>query len=113
MPGPTGQLLCVLRTTFTDEHAVWGGQTDGWLSEHSAKVYELSTETLFVGRQDAMQRQTLVPLSQHLRGLAANAGPPSVLEVACGTGRFATFLKVRAPAHFDVFACLRLLCCAT
>jgi hypothetical protein len=35
-------------------------QTDGWLSDASARVYEVSTETLFLGRQDAMQRQTLV-----------------------------------------------------
>lgn len=70
-------------------------QTDGWLSERSAKVYELSTETLFLGRQDAMQRQTLVPLGQHLRSLpASDAAPPRVLELACGTGRFSTFIKV-------------------
>ena len=30
-------------------------QTDGWLSPTSASVYEASTETLFLGRQDAMQ----------------------------------------------------------
>ena len=30
-------------------------QSDGWLSSDSAKVYETSTETLFLGRQDAMQ----------------------------------------------------------
>lgn len=28
-------------------------QTDGWMSAGSASVYEVSTETLFVGRQDA------------------------------------------------------------
>lgn len=28
-------------------------QTNGWLSEESANVYETSTETLFLGRQDA------------------------------------------------------------
>ena len=27
----------------------WHYQTDGWLSEESAKVYETSTETVFVG----------------------------------------------------------------
>ena len=42
-------------------------QSDGWLSERSANVYETSTETLFVGRQDAMQRQTLVPLARMAR----------------------------------------------
>lgn len=39
-------------------------QTDGWFSSDSAKVYEASTESLFLGRQDAMQRSTLVPISQ-------------------------------------------------
>lgn len=28
----------------------WHYQTDGWLSEESAKVYEASTETVFVGK---------------------------------------------------------------
>lgn len=42
-----------------------------------------------------MQRQTLVPLSNHFRrSRPARAGAPKILEVACGTGRFATFLKV-------------------
>ncbi|KAG2500769.1 hypothetical protein HYH03_001531 [Edaphochlamys debaryana] len=38
-------------------------QTDGWLSDRSAAVYEHSTETLFFGRQDAMQRTSLLPIS--------------------------------------------------
>ena len=38
------------------------------MSSKSAAVYETSTETLFVGRQDAMQRQTLrPPLASNLR----------------------------------------------
>ena len=71
-------------------------QTDGWLSQQSAQVYEMSTETLFVGRQDAMQRQTLVPLAEHMRSQQRTSAmaAPRMLEVACGTGRFATFLKV-------------------
>jgi len=66
-------------------------QTDGWLSTKSAERYEASTETLFLGRQDAMQRQTLIPL------LKDGRKPESVLEVACGTGRFATFLRDNLP----------------
>eukprot|EP00443_Scrippsiella_acuminata_P060241 CAMPEP_0115554928 /NCGR_PEP_ID=MMETSP0271-20121206/97547_1 /TAXON_ID=71861 /ORGANISM="Scrippsiella trochoidea, Strain CCMP3099" /LENGTH=95 /DNA_ID=CAMNT_0002988671 /DNA_START=129 /DNA_END=413 /DNA_ORIENTATION=+ len=31
-------------------------QTDGWLSDASARIYEVSTEALFTGTQDAMQR---------------------------------------------------------
>ena len=43
-------------------------QKDGWFSQDSAKVYESSTETLFVGRQDAMQRGTLVPFAEFMKG---------------------------------------------
>lgn len=54
----------------------------------AAKIYETSTETLFVGRQDAMQRGTLVPLRDFMAG--KDASQMSALEVAAGTGRFAT-----------------------
>lgn len=39
-------------------------QKDGWMSSESANVYETSTETLFLGRQDAMQRTSLPPLME-------------------------------------------------
>lgn len=70
-------------------------QTDGWMSAASARVYETSTETLFVGRQDAMQRSTLV----HMHGFMADkiASEVQALEVAAGTGRFATFVKDNYP----------------
>lgn len=66
-------------------------QTDGWMSTESAERYESSTETLFLGRQDAMQRQTMIPL------LRSNKKLSSILEVACGTGRFGTFLRDNYP----------------
>ena len=70
-------------------------QTDGWMSAQSAQVYETSTETLFLGRQDSMQRLSLPPL----RAVAtANGGKPRILEVACGTGRFATFVRDNHPS---------------
>lgn len=69
-------------------------QTDGWLSEKSASIYEASTETLFLGRQDAMQRQSLVPLHNFMQGRGQEGAGIKMLEVACGTGRFATFVKV-------------------
>jgi ubiquinone/menaquinone biosynthesis C-methylase UbiE len=69
-------------------------QTDGWFSPNSAKVYETSTETLFLGRQDAMQRLSLLPL----RSVASvSDGAPRILEVACGTGRFGTFIRDNHP----------------
>ena len=76
----------------------WHYQTDGWLSSESAGVYETSTETLFLGQQDAMQRTTLVPLSKHLKGKDLTS--TKIMELACGTGRFATFVKDNFPdAH--------------
>ena len=70
-------------------------QTDGWFSSRSANVYETSTETLFLGSQDAMQRPTLLPL----KGLTGrDSAPLRILDLACGTGRFATFVRDNFPA---------------
>ena len=78
-------------------------QTDGWLSTESAKRYEMSSETIFFGSQDVMQRQTILPLATSSRKSSASLcfdknGPTSILEVACGTGRFATFVRDQFPA---------------
>jgi ubiquinone/menaquinone biosynthesis C-methylase UbiE len=78
----------------------WHYQTDGWLSSESAGVYETSTETLFLGQQDAMQRATLVPLAKHFKGKDLSSSSTKIMELACGTGRFATFVKDNFPeAH--------------
>lgn len=69
-------------------------QSDGWMSTDSAKVYETSTETLFLGRQDSMQRLSLYPLASWTK---ANGAPNSLLEVACGTGRQNTFIRDNYP----------------
>jgi ubiquinone/menaquinone biosynthesis C-methylase UbiE len=72
-------------------------QTDGWMSRKSADVYETSTETLFLGRQDAMQRTSLKPLIDLSRKLKSEGRPMKILEVACGTGRFMTFVRDNLP----------------
>jgi ubiquinone/menaquinone biosynthesis C-methylase UbiE len=73
-------------------------QTDGYLSDHSAALYDLQVEILFNGTADPMRRRVLAPL---LRGLAAFAGrPPSqirVLDVATGTGRTLRQLRGALP----------------
>lgn len=61
-------------------------QTDGWMSDHSARIYDTQVETLFLGAAAAMRRQALVPIAEELarrdqRGL-------SFVDVACGTGAF-------------------------
>lgn len=70
-------------------------QTDGWMSQASADVYETSTETLFLGRQDAMQRTSLPALVE--RSKEVKGRPMKVLEVAAGTGRFMTFARDSLP----------------
>lgn len=64
-------------------------QPEGWLSSQTANSYELLTETLFNGRQDAMQRLTFHSLSQVVR----NEENEQVVELAAGTGRFSTFVR--------------------
>ena len=63
-------------------------QTDGYLSDHSAALYDLQVEILFNGTADPMRRRVIAPL---LRGLKAFADRPAsqlrVLDVATGTGR--------------------------
>jgi ubiquinone/menaquinone biosynthesis C-methylase UbiE len=68
-------------------------QTDGYLSERSAGLYDFQVETLFSGGADAMRRQVLVPLAQHFAG----GERASLLDIACGTGRFLSFAKDNFP----------------
>lgn len=65
-------------------------QTDGWVSSRSADVYEVSTETLFIGRQDAMQRLALVGIGEQAKSMGP-AAEPKIVEIGAGTGRVATF----------------------
>jgi ubiquinone/menaquinone biosynthesis C-methylase UbiE len=58
-------------------------QTDGYFSGHSASLYDLGVELLFVGCADVMRRQVLAQVMHRKKG-----GPVRLLDVACGTGRF-------------------------
>ncbi len=69
-------------------------QTDGYLSEHSAEVYDLGVELLFRGTADVMRRQVIPPITRFVR--AEGGGRLRVLDVACGTGRT---LRQLATAH--------------
>lgn len=70
-------------------------QSDGWLSERSAKLYDHQVEVLFGGGADAMRRQALVPL-HHVFTERPSRGA-RLLDLACGTGRFLTFVKANYP----------------
>jgi ubiquinone/menaquinone biosynthesis C-methylase UbiE len=70
-------------------------QTDGWLSEASARRYDFQVETLFAGTADAMRRLALAPLARALSG--RDQRKRAVLDVACGTGRFLGEVKRNWP----------------
>jgi ubiquinone/menaquinone biosynthesis C-methylase UbiE len=70
-------------------------QTDGYLSERSAELYDFQVEVLFAGAADAMRRQGLAALAGHLKGRRLADQP--LLDVACGTGRFLRAVKHNYP----------------
>ena len=70
-------------------------QTDGYLSDHSAELYDLQVDILFNGAADAMRRRILPWLKQGLHRFSDR--PESslrILDVATGTGR--TIHQIRA-----------------
>lgn len=68
-------------------------QTNGYLSDLSANLYDTQVEILFGGTADAMRRRILAPLQQALQERQSAtttenpAQPLKVLDVACGTAR--------------------------
>ena len=69
-------------------------QSDGYLSHHSAQLYDLGVEFLFGGTADVMRRQVIPPIVRHARTLQR---PLRVLEVGSGTGRTAAQLLKALP----------------
>lgn len=79
-------------------------QTNGYLSELSANLYDLQVEILFNGSADAMRRRILAPLKQGLvemfPGKSLHSIPPKqirILDVACGTGRTLRLIRAALP----------------
>lgn len=70
-------------------------QTDGYLSEHSARLYDFQVEALFAGTADAMRRRVYVPVAEFLD--RAKPKRPVLLDVGAGTGRFLAFVKSLRP----------------
>lgn len=70
-------------------------QTNGYLSDLSANLYDIQVELLFNGSADPMRRRILAPLLQGLKAFAqVPAHQIKILDVACGTGR--TLKSIRA-----------------
>jgi ubiquinone/menaquinone biosynthesis C-methylase UbiE len=70
-------------------------QTGGYLTEESAKLYDMQVEVLFSGTANAMRRQCLVPIADFLKG--RDQRRLKLLDVACGTGRFLRSVKEAFP----------------
>ncbi len=70
-------------------------QTDGYLSEHSAELYEHQVEILFAGAGDAMRRLIIPPLKKKF-GLT-DGSSLTFLEIGAGTGRSTLFVHRAFP----------------
>jgi ubiquinone/menaquinone biosynthesis C-methylase UbiE len=70
-------------------------QTDGYLSEESAALYDFQVETLFLGAADAMRRACLPPLARALRD--RDQRTLTLVDLGCGTARFLSFVKDNYP----------------
>jgi ubiquinone/menaquinone biosynthesis C-methylase UbiE len=70
-------------------------QTDGYLSEHSASLYEHQVEMLFRGSADAMRRLILPPLKKHFK--KSQGRGLRILEIGAGTGRTTRFVQLAFP----------------
>lgn len=71
-------------------------QTGGYLTEGSARLYDVQVETLFYGAAAAMRRVGLRPIAEYMRG--RDQRRVKLLDVACGTGRFLRDVRRAYPA---------------
>ena len=63
-------------------------QTDGYLSDFSASIYDLQVEILFNGSADAMRRRIIKPLKEGLKNFNnRRKSSLKILDVATGSGR--------------------------
>src|SRR5262249_2436898 len=70
-------------------------QSGGWLTEASARRYDIQVEVLFNGSANAIRRQALVPLHEVFAG--RDQRQLKLLDVGCGTGRLIDFIKQAWP----------------
>jgi ubiquinone/menaquinone biosynthesis C-methylase UbiE len=71
-------------------------QTGGYLTEGSARLYDVQVETLFMGAAGPMRRAALGPIAEFMRG--RDQRQVTLVDVACGTGRFLRQVRLAYPA---------------
>ncbi len=73
-------------------------QTDGYLSDASANLYDLQVGILFGGAADAMRRRVLAPLKTSLNNFSTvPAKQIRILDAACGTARTLQAIRAMLP----------------
>jgi ubiquinone/menaquinone biosynthesis C-methylase UbiE len=70
-------------------------QSDGYLSERSAELYEHQVDILFAGASDAMRRLIVVALREKFGNVSGEG--LSFLELGAGTGRATKFVRLAFP----------------
>lgn len=71
-------------------------QNGGYLTEESARLYDIQVETLFMGAAAPMRRAALRPIAGFMRG--RDQRRIALVDVACGTGRFLRQVRLSYPA---------------
>ena len=61
-------------------------QSGGWMTDESARIYDMQVEVLFSGAANAMRRQALVPVAEQLKGRDQRTA--RFADLACGPGTF-------------------------
>ncbi len=70
-------------------------QSGGWLTEESARLYDMQVEVLFSGAANAMRRQALVPIAEALSG--RDQRRQVYADLACGPGTFVRQVRQAFP----------------
>ncbi len=71
-------------------------QTGGYLTEGSARLYDVQVETLFLGGAAPMRREALRPVADFMRG--RDQRKTHLVDIACGTGRLLRDVRLAYPA---------------
>jgi ubiquinone/menaquinone biosynthesis C-methylase UbiE len=71
-------------------------QTGGYLTEGSARLYDVQVETLFMGAAGPMRRAALAPIAHDMAGRDQRG--VTLVDVGCGTGRFLRQVRLVWPA---------------
>jgi ubiquinone/menaquinone biosynthesis C-methylase UbiE len=70
-------------------------QSGGWMTEESARLYDMQVEVLFSGAANAMRRQALVPMAEELKG--RDQRRLAFADIGCGPASFISQVRRAFP----------------